>query len=76
MITAIVFGIGFSFAAIKSIQWQLRWPVLNRKPFNCSTCLAGWAALIGYFIPAIVLEPLTAFLTAHMAYYFILKNSF
>jgi hypothetical protein len=60
----IIFGITGSFAAIRILQWHHRWPVLNRKPFNCDVCLSGWLALVACFLPDIVLLPMTAFFTA------------
>ena len=71
MLLAILFGIGFSFAMTMSTQWHLRFPVLNRKPFNCGSCLAGWAATVAYFIPENYTAPFTVFLAANMIYYLI-----
>jgi hypothetical protein len=60
----IIFGITGSFAAIRIYQWHLRYPVLNRKPFNCDVCLAGWLSLLAYVLPDMILLPAMYFFTA------------
>jgi hypothetical protein len=60
----IIFGITGSFAAIRLYQWHVRYPVLNRKPFNCDVCLAGWLALTAYFLPDMIVLPALYFFSA------------
>jgi hypothetical protein len=61
---AVAFGVVFSFAMISVVQWHKRYSWLNRKPFNCSVCLSGWAALVAYFLPISILYPLITFFAA------------
>ena len=58
---AIAFGVVFSFAMINVVKRHKRYSYLNRKPFNCSVCLSGWAALVAYFLPISILYPMISF---------------
>jgi hypothetical protein len=35
------------------IQWHYKIKWLNRKPFNCAVCLAGWLTLLFWLVPQI-----------------------
>lgn len=44
MPTVILYSICFGFVWVEVFQMHLRFK-LNRKPFNCVKCMAGWCSL-------------------------------
>lgn len=54
MITLIILGSAcFSFFMVEIVRWHKRMYdplandfILDRKPFNCTTCLSGWTGFI------------------------------
>ena len=53
-------------------QWQYRFGgLLNRKPFNCFTCLSAWLALTLSVLPADIADPVSAFAIAGMLAFYI-----
>lgn len=48
----IIAAICFALFFIEIHRFNVKWK-LDFKPFNCSSCLAGWTALALYFLPNI-----------------------
>jgi hypothetical protein len=42
----ILFAASFAFLMIEGVQWHRWHTLLDRRPFNCITCISLWSGLI------------------------------
>lgn len=42
-------AIAMAWVINDSLGLSYKFKILNRKPFNCKTCLSGWLTMILYF---------------------------
>lgn len=61
---SILTGVMLAGVIIYVLRLPERYKFLNRKPFNCFMCLSFWCALVAYFIPFEITEPLFCSLSA------------
>lgn len=68
---SIITALFFAFFFVELHQFNKKWGI-DYKPFNCSSCLAGWSALVIYLLPdSIQMMLLVVFASGSLAPLFI-----
>jgi hypothetical protein len=61
MIYTVLAAPSLAYLLILAYGWHLRFPFLDRKPFNCVVCLSAWTGILLFLMPEVISQGVAAF---------------